>query len=385
MLTYDVAIVGAGPVGLTLLLELVKHGLNVVLIDKEEKNTPITTPHQPDSRIRAISPSNLAWLYQLGILQSMDEATLAYYHSMRVWQADGFGELIFHAHEHRLPYLGAMVSEAALKAKLFQSMQDTPWLECFFGRTIKTYKEEKNTLQITLDNSHKLTTRLLIAADGAHSSLRTMAKISHTTKPYPHQALAGLIELEKPHQMTAWQVFKDGHILGILPTNTPTQAAYVWSHPKENIPTNPIHSQLEQLTQYRFGAIKTLSQGHFPLQSGESECFYQGRVVLVGDAVANIHPLAGQGLNLGLAGASILAQLIIKAHKESDDIGNAALLKDYQRRHKLKVKEKLFLMRLLAETLGKTHSNSIEWLKNIGMFCFEKNKFIKDLAVKSVI
>ncbi len=382
MLKVDVAISGAGPVGLIMAQALTQKGLDVALIDSGCEENIVNQDITQDPHIRAITPSNIAWLHQLNIWSSLPTQGYQTYHRMHVWQGDGVGSFTMHAHEHRLPYLGAMASLSALKRASLSQVASSPWCQMLWKTKVTGWESQKNGLLLHLDKQDPIHTRLHVIAQGALSPLRQQLGIAHQTSPYPHRAMAGRIETEKPHQNTAWQVFTEGYILGLLPTSNPQQMAFVCSYPKDK-PTTP--EKLASLSQHRFGQIKTLCHFDFPLQAGHAQTYYQDRHVLVGDAVANIHPLAGQGLNLGLHGAERLCTNIISAYQQSDDWGNAHVLKNYQRHHRRDVLTKLGLMRALSETLGQKKSGWIEKIKNDGMLVFDKCGWMKEMVIRQVL
>ena len=344
--TYDVIVVGAGMVGALEASLLAQKNLRVALIDQSSGKVTLSSPPRYDTRVSALSSASQALLEQIGVWQTIAPSRLAHYQTMKVWDGLGSGAIEFTAVDNQVASLGCLVENAVLTQALLTHIGAAPQIETFFAEKVLACKVSAEKVTIELESGLQLEAALLVAADGANSFIRQQAGFATVEWDYGHHAIVATIEVDKPHQETAWQAFGEEGILALLPL--PSVAgrhimSIVWSV----APTDAAAlCQLDeaafcQRLGYAIGAqFKVLAlhseRTAIPLRQRHAKHYVQARIALIGDAAHTIHPLAGQGANIGFADAGALADIIAKAHMRADDIGRERVLRRYQRARMMK-------------------------------------------------
>ncbi|GAB5453152.1 MAG: 2-octaprenyl-3-methyl-6-methoxy-1,4-benzoquinol hydroxylase [Halioglobus sp.] len=377
---FDVVVVGAGIAGSALALALAGSGLSIALIEARE----LQAPELPqalgvatfDSRVSALTPRSRQFLENLGVWQLLQDYRLCPYHHMTVWDAEGTGRIDFDCGELDVAALGYIVENRAIVNALLTRAQATPAITLFGQTTLNTCEKNGTGLSIGLESGDCLNTNLLVAADGALSRVRERLNFKTREWDYGHRAVVASVEVAREHQHTAWQRFLPTGPLALLPL--PGEAGHhycsiVWSI--EEAQAEEILSlddpafcrALTRASEAQLGDVLATSQRFaFPLRQRHAVDYVQPGVALVGDAAHTIHPLAGQGINLGLADVAALAEEVIQGFELGVSPGQIELLKRYQRRRK---GENLLMMaamdgfkRLFAEP-----ALPVRWLRNAGM------------------
>ncbi|MCO7226223.1 UbiH/UbiF/VisC/COQ6 family ubiquinone biosynthesis hydroxylase [Pleionea sp. CnH1-48] len=336
----DIAIVGAGMVGLALAALLKQQGLSITLIDAQDFPAP-SVDGKYDSRVSAIARSSENILRNVGAWQHLPPGRCTPYDAMRVWEQNGSAELRFSAQELAEPDLGYIVENSVLRQALVSSIGDEPNVRFRMATKLEEVEWQPQKVKLVLANGERIEAKLLVGADGALSKIRQMGGFETDELNYHQLALVANLRCENHHELTAWQRFLPSGPIAFLPLPEANLCSIVWSLDKE-IATEILaaepevqQSRIAAAFDYRLGAVElTTPLAGFPLVARHAERYLDHRVALIGDAAHTIHPLAGQGVNLGFLDAAELAQEIVSAHKQQRDIGDIRFLRAFERRRK---------------------------------------------------
>ncbi len=333
----DITIVGGGIIGLMCAarLSLYAEDLEITIIQDKAPVLNWKADELP-GRVSAINRFSQRLFETLGLWELVLQEATPYYH-MLVWDKESGGQVAFDSMEVEEPDLGHIATNRILQKVLWQYLSSRPQVCLKTGEVPLSFKMHEAFVALELEKS-TIQSRLLIGADGAASWVRRQLGFECYEQNYGHSALTVCVHLEKPHAYTAYQCFSDGEILAFLPLKDPHQASIVWSaspqraeHLKQ-MPFEAFNAALMNAIEGRLGQVACINERlTFPLSMRHSKSYVRDRVALIGDAIHTIHPLAGQGLNLGLQDAICLADFIKKAHEQRRDIGGLATLRRYER------------------------------------------------------
>ena len=340
MQTFDVIIAGGGMVGLAVACGLQGSGLRIAVL---ERNVPseiaADAPHT--LRVSAINAASERLLQHLGVWDAILASRASAYHGMEVWDRDSFGHIAFDDEQQGLSHLGHIIENQMIHQALWQRASNLSDITLITPAELQQVAFGENEAFMTLKDGSMMTARLLVAADGANSWLRNKADIPLTFWDYQHHALVANIRTEQPHDAVARQVFHGEGILAFLPLSDPHLSSIVWSLPPEDaarlqaLPEEEFNQQLSMAFDLRLGLCQVESDRQmFPLTGRYARSFAAHRLALVGDAAHTIHPLAGQGVNLGFMDAAELIGEIRRLHQQGRDIGEHLYLRRYERRRK---------------------------------------------------
>ena len=311
LIRTQVAIVGAGMVGLSLAVALAKHGREVVVIERQQAKRDV--PEQPQVRVSALSAGSQAWLEALGVWSLLPKTRLGPYLKMSVWDRDNGAHIDFDASDAGMPTLGHIVENAVVEACLWQRAEALG-VRIMDAVEFDAPEYHEQDVTLSLSNGDIVLTQLLVAADGARSALREQAGTPMVFKDYEQHALVANINTQHPHQQTARQGFMPGGPLALLPLADTQQVSIVWTRPPLeaerllHLDETTFNRELTAASDSTLGTLTLASQRYtFPLQMRYAEQWVTQRLVLIGDAAHTIHPLAGQGANLGIGDARDLA------------------------------------------------------------------------------
>lgn len=375
-----IVVCGTGIVGLATALAFARRGERATLLGPKRSFEP-ARPEEFHARVYAISPSSQRFLAELGVWGLLDAKRLTAVEAMEI-HGDGEGLLNLNAWQTAQTELAWIVESLEIERVLTQAVQmfGVSWVPEKFA----TYAPGR----ITTEQGSVLEAELFVAADGAQSPLRAAAGVPVTVRPYGATGLVAHFNCQLPHQGTALQWFTSEGVLALLPMPTTTQGpqvSMVWSA-KESMANEVLSmsapeqskylsAKLNEMTASRLGALTMRSPLHgFPLSLNQSPMIAEG-LALAGDAAHRLHPLAGQGLNLGLGDVEALVDTI--AGRESfRSPGDAMLLRRYRRARA----EPVLAMRLVTDGLFRlfdARQAPVVWLRNAGMNVVEKLPFIK--------
>jgi 2-octaprenylphenol hydroxylase len=341
----SVVIVGAGPVGLTvaalLLMSPRGDGLRIRVL--EPRATPAWDPEQMDLRVYALSRASQHIFEHLGVWQQISAARASPYRRMHVWEgdyADALGSLSFDSAELGEPDLGHIVEDRLVRDRLFSMLEASADVEMRVGVELAAVRVGKRAVEIETQTGEAFEATVLIAADGSESTVRSLLDLPVTGVSYGQHAVVTHVATARSHAETAWQRFLPDGPLAFLPL-LDGRSSVVWSTSSDNAQRlssaseQTFFDELQTASGGVLGAIEpSVSRASFPLRALHARRYCCPRVALVGDAAHTVHPLAGQGMNLGLLDAAALVDTLVSALSHHEDPGDLRVLRRYERQRK---------------------------------------------------
>lgn len=371
--TFEVAVIGGGITGLASALTLSQSGLSVALISPEQNNI---TQENFDSRIYALSPSNVQLLKNLRIWDSMDLSRVCPISDMRIMGDETHntryqGVLNFNAYSAHQTELAWMVEQNNVQKSLYQAIQFAPNIT-LFNTSAHSLNINENQVKITTKSDQTINAELLIGCDGAQSWTRSALSIDKDIFDYEQSGVITNFTSTLAHKNCAHQwFFSDGSILALLPLPK-QQVSMVYSCATNTaskllvLSSEALSKHISELSHHILGdLIANTSAQAFPLRRMKAHHFISQRAILLGDAAHTIHPLSGQGLNLGLQDIACLQKLITQ-RKPHQAIYDPRLLRQYERQRLTETTK----MQAVTHTLNRTFSSTlplIRPLRNLGM------------------
>jgi ubiquinone biosynthesis UbiH/UbiF/VisC/COQ6 family hydroxylase len=374
----DVIISGGGMVGAVCANALAKAGLSVAMI---EAGPQISCQSQDERSLRvvAIADKHLAFLHDLGIKSLIDDDRMGPYQSMQVWDNNSRGELNFNRGSGL--NLGAITENKWLVYAAQKKIQDCSQIQTFYQHTITSFEQSQRQVSVTLDNQEQLQGRLLLSCEGAGSPLRNMADIDVRNSPYQQRAIVCYLRVEHAPELTAIQAFNHTGPVALLPMGGDL-FSLVWSCDEDqcqhwlDAEDGRFINALKAHLRRDFGDISVVSErGSFPLRQMYASQTVSDRLVLLGDSAHVVHPLAGQGVNLGLSDVVELVRQIKGINLRDNESVNR-VLKRYQRRRNSDVYMTSELMSFLHRFYA-MEQPSLTWLRGTGMNLINNFKPLK--------
>ncbi len=367
---YDVLVVGGGIVGATLACALAEEPLRVAIL---EHNPPPSAPSGDYTlRVSAIAPSSRTIFEHIGAWSDMQPQRICPVEEMHIWDSGGSGAIHFDSADLGEPCLAYIIENDAMLAALWWRIAQCDHVDTYCPSELGAIEVHDDRVTVHLSEGGHLSTRLLVGADGARSIVRARMSISSTRWDYAQQGIVAMVAVEKPRRYTAWQRFLPTGPLAFLPLPD-GRYSIVWSvdaAQAEALLAQDDAGFLESLQAAfgeRLGNMRSSSARlAFPLQRAHAQRYVAPRVALIGDAAHTVHPLAGQGVNLGLLDAAALAEVLLDAHHADRDIGSLATVRRYERWRKGDNLAMLVLTDGLKRLFGSSISALVQ-LRNTGL------------------
>lgn len=333
---YDLIIVGGGMVGASLACALGNGPLRIAVIESHAAQTE--WPEESyDIRVSAITRATEKVFRMIGAWEGMVSRRVTPYDAMQVWDGSGSGAIGFDAADLGEKNLGHIIENRVILAALLERMAQFDNVELLCPAQVTELTRDEQAATLTLEDGRVLSAALIVGADGANSWVRQQAGITTTGWPYEQTAVVATITTEQHHRGVAYQRFMPEGPLAFLPMPEGL-SSIVWSTTPERSAELIEMDEVQFLAelQIAFGdklgaMVGTGPRGAFPLLLRHANRYSDERLVLVGNAAHAIHPLAGQGLNLGVSDIAALAEVLLQAYREKQDIGELAVLRRYER------------------------------------------------------
>ena len=390
--SFDIVIVGGGMVGATVACLLRDLDLNIALVDSVEfdvLNAEVTRD-KFDPRVSAVTAATKKIFADLKVWPDIEAARCCNYLDMHVWDADGTGSISFSAIDLNQSELGTIVENSILGSALYKQISNQENLNLLAPMNIASMEVNDGGTRLITDKGQQKIAKLVIAADGANSKIRELAKFPTREWDYNHNAIVTTAKTELAHQQTALQRFIDTGPLAFLPLaaepndSIQNYCSVVWTAiPKHaeylmQLSDNDFCTELTKAIEGRLGNIEWCDKRlTFPLRQRHSVDYVKNNVVLIGDAAHSIHPLAGQGVNLGFLDAAVLARELHHGIEVGRELADPSVLGRYQRKRKGHNLEMMWLMEGFKHLFAE-QALPIRWLRNIGMSGVDNISVVKN-------
>lgn len=385
---FDVVVVGAGLVGASFALALRTAGLRIAVVDAHACE-PEFDGDTWDSRVYAISPGSEHFLRDCGVWSSIDETRISPVEDMQIWGDDQVSELDFGAYAAGLRELAVIVENRELQKAAWQALQSEECVRIFAPARCRELTLGQDAAELALADGSILTARLIVGADGGDSWVRAQAAIATKAQPYGQTAVVANFATSLSHRNVATQWFQRTGILALLPLPG-ERVSMVWSTGSENaarllsLSAGELAAEVMTAARGKLGQMSVITPAAgFDLRIQRVERLVLPRLALIGDAAHNVHPLAGQGVNLGFRDARELAK-VLSARGAQHDCGDFALLRRYERARK----EDIATMQFTTDALKRLFNNDdprLAALRNFGLKAVNRQPALKNLLVRQAV
>jgi len=379
----DVLIVGGGIAGLSLAAALEGSGLRVTLLEARSlPDSPAAVPHDTaadvadfDPRVSALTPRSIAFLASLDVWPGVQALREQPYTHMTVWDAEGTGRIEFDADEVAASSLGSIVENRLVVAALADRVRALASVSVRNGVRLRDLERNDSGFRAHLDDDSSVDVALVIAADGALSPTRDLLGLRTREWDYDHRAIVTTVQFGGAHRFTAWQRFLPTGPLALLPLRGRDHrfCSIVWSIDEDRadellgLDDQGFGEALGHASEHVLGEVTQCAPRQaFPLRQRHAVDYVCPGAALVGDAAHTIHPLAGQGINLGLSDVAVLAEELTRAARLGLAPGRLDVLRRYQRRRKGDNLRMMAAMDGFKRLFG-ADALPVRWLRNAGM------------------
>lgn len=390
----DLIIVGAGMVGSALGLALKDSGLEIILIDGSPLSIkPFDAEAAFEPRVSALSAASQRILQRLGAWDGVAARRASPYGEMQVWDGSGTGNIHFSAASVHAEVLGHIVENRVIQEALLEPLHDSG-VGLLPNARLERLRRSGDDWLLTLVDGRELRAPLVIAADGANSAVRRLAGCATREWDYLHHAIVTSVRCEQPHRRTAWQRFTDDGPLAFLPLDRQGDehwCSIVWSTTPEQatrlmaLDDEAFRVELGKAFEHRLGRIEAADPRLcIPLRQRHAKRYVEPGLALVGDAAHTIHPLAGQGVNLGFLDAAVLAEVLLHAHGRGERLADERVLSRFERR---RMPHNLGMMAAMEgfQRLFQADPLPLRWLRNAGLDLVDGLPEAKALFVRQAL
>lgn len=403
-LHYDLVIIGAGMVGSTMACALASdkrsESLRIAVIEAGA-GPKLPAEGQYDPRVVALTQASKELFDSIQIWDKIKQERTCAYTDMHVWDADGTAQIHFDCRDVLHDELGHIVENSRITSALLHKLKHLQQVDLLQPARLESLERdsENNTPILHLEDGRQVHTSLVIAADGAQSKLRQLADFRTREWDYEHQAIVTTVKTEQPHQHTAWQRFMDSGPLAFLPLEGHSQdqpagghhSSIVWSCKPElatklmALDDDEFALQLGQAFEHKLGKVEGVAQRYsFPLRQRHATDYTKPGIALIGDAAHTIHPLAGQGVNLGLLDVCALRDEIFRACERKLPLTEQSILRRYQRSRKAHNLMVMGLMEGFKRLFG-ANNITLRWARNEGMRQLNNLGNLKNAVIKQAM
>lgn len=367
----DVVVAGAGMVGAALSQLLAQSGFSVTVVEKDGV-TGQFDPAVHDIRVSAVNLGSERILASAGAWDWIAGHRISPYLRMSVWDAGSSGSIAFDSAELGVSHLGTIVENGLVTAALHRELIKATGVRIVTGSKVEDFECDAERIIVRLSDGGLIRARFLAGADGARSGVRQALGIGSRTHDFRQLGIVATVATLKPHRQTAWQRFLPTGPLAFLPLSD-GRCSIVWSCRQSAaeelmaLDDGRFADALATALEHRLGAVTELGPRRtFSLRSSHARCYIGDRTVLVGDAAHVIHPLAGQGVNLGFQDAAVLAQVAAEARRDGRDIGGHLTLRRYERWRKGENLAMYHAMNGMERLFG-TDMNAVAGIRGMGL------------------
>lgn len=387
MKNFDCVVIGGGMIGAASAVALANLGLKIALVELSPCHE-FSAQSSFDLRVSAISVATQQLLEQLDAWHSLSQKRLCPYSRLGVWETE-LSYTEFDAQKIEQPILGHIVENKLIQLSLWEVVSSNNNITTFCPDTLKAFTQ--NTEQVIVElESQTITAKLLVAADGANSKVRTLANIGVTGWDYNQSAMLINVETQLPQQNITWQQFYETGPVAMLPLSGESElggyASLVWYHQKSEIKrlSSLSNHQLEEEIMDNFptrlGKIKVIDKGAFPLTRKHANSYQKGRVLLLGDSAHTINPMAGQGVNIGFKDVKALQQIVAKAIGNGESWSDIHVLARYEKQRRNDNLMMMTTMDMLYSSFSHP-STIVKVARNIGLMLANHSGAIKNKAL----
>jgi len=386
---FDMIVIGGGLVGASLVVALKDSGLKIALIEPHV-SMPLPQDAGWDSRVYAISPGSASFLQSLGVWQLLEAERVAPVYEMAVFGDDNSAHIDFSAYEIGLSELAFIAENRQLQTAVWKALKSSNEnIQILCPAKCVSIIWQESHVEVQLEDGSQLEASLVVGADGVNSWVRKQAEIEVSQHAYTQIGVVANFSAELLHRHIAYQWFRRDGVLALLPLPD-KRVSMVWSTSEEQadllrkLPAEQLCHRVEDASSHTLGALQLITPPvGFPLNFLHVNKLVKPRLVLIGDAAHGIHPLAGQGVNLGLRDTRELAK-VLNTRGMQTDCGDFMLL----RRYELARKEDILALELVTDGLQKLFNNSnptLARLRNLGLEITNRLPLIKNRLMQHAL
>ncbi|MBA3755830.1 MAG: UbiH/UbiF family hydroxylase [Nitrosomonas sp.] len=386
---FDIIVIGGGLVGASLVVALKDSGLRIVLIEPHV-SMPLPQDTSWDSRVYAISPGSVSFLQSMGVWQLLEAERVAPVYEMAVFGDDNSAHIDFSAYEIGLSELAFIAENRQLQTAVWEALKSSNEnIQILCPAKCVSIIWQESHVEVQLEDGNQIEASLVVGADGVNSWVRKQAEINVSQHAYHQMGVVANFSAELSHRHIAYQWFRRDGVLALLPLPD-KRVSMVWSTSEEqadvlrNLPAEELCQRVGDASSHTLGALQLITPPvGFPLNFVHVNKLVKPRLVLIGDAAHGIHPLAGQGVNLGLRDTRELAR-VLNTRAMQTDCGDFMLL----RRYELARKEDIMALELVTDGLQKLFNNSnptLARLRNLGLEITNHLPLIKNRLIQHAL